>query len=179
MHEHAAAVTAAPLLYAATTALVLSATLFGLRRLLSDWHRLGDRLTPATHVAMGAAMTYTMLVPRVLPAYVGAAALVLVGVTFLHRAHVWAQVWWTAGGSTHGRAPLTPGMTMTMVMAVMFMGAERGSVLLRLALLGCLLGCAAVYARPALEGRGGGAGLGEASTPLVLTAGMAAMLALP
>jgi hypothetical protein len=70
-------------------------------------------------------------------------------------------------------------MTMTMVMALMFMGAERGSVLLRLALLACLLGCAAVYARPALAGRRGGARLGEASTPLVLTAGMVAMLALP
>jgi len=175
MHEHSAAVASAPLLYAATTALVLSATLFGLRHLVSDWHRLGDHLTPATHVAMGGAMTYTMLVPRVLPEYVGAATLVAVGVAFLHRAHVW----WTAGGSPRLRAPLTPGMTMTMVMAVMFLGAERGSVLLRLALLGCLLGCAAVYARPALAGGRDGSGIGEASTPLVLTAGMVAMLALP
>jgi hypothetical protein len=175
MHEHSAAVAAAPLLYAATTGLVLSATLFGLRHLVSDWHRLGDRVTPAAHVAMGAVMTYTMLVPQVLPEYVGTAALVAVGVAFLHR----ARLWWTAGGDPRSRTPLTPGMTMTMVMAVMFMGAERGSVLLRLALLGCLLGCAAVYARPALAGRHHGSGLGAATTPLVLTAGMAAMLALP
>lgn len=176
MHEHAVtAAAAAPMLYAVTTGLVLSATLFGLRHLVSGWHRLGDRVTPGTHVAMGAVMTYTMLMPHVLPEFVGAAALVAVGLAFAHRAHAW----WTAGDGVRTRAPLTPGMTMTMVMAVMFMGAEHGSVLLRLALLGCLLGCAAVYARPALAGRRGAAGLGEAATPLVLTAGMAAMLALP
>ena len=176
MHEHSAsALAAAPLLYAVTMALVLSATLFGLRHLLSDWHRLSDRVTPAVHVAMGAAMTYTMLVPQVLPDVVGAAALVGVGVAFCHRAHAL----WSARGTAYVRAPLTPGMTMTMVMAVMFMGAERGSALLRLALLGCLLGCAVVYARPVLARRDGLAGSVETSTPLVLTAGMTAMLALP
>jgi hypothetical protein len=174
MHEHsAAALSAAPVLYALATGLVLSATLFGLRHLVSHWHRLSDHVTPAAHVAMGAAMTYTMLVPHVLPAFVAAAALVAVGLAFSHRAYAW----WTARGRAPTRAPLTPGMTMTMVMAVMFLGAERGSPLLRLALLGCVLGCAAVYARPALTGRV--SGLGEASTPLALTAGMAAMLALP
>jgi hypothetical protein len=176
MHEHSAsALAATPLLYAVTMGLVLSATLFGLRHLVSDWHRLNDHVTPATHVAMGAAMTYAMAVPQVVPDLVGAAALVAVGLAFCHRAHAW----WTAAGSAYARVPVTPGMTMTMVMAVMFMGAERGSPLLRLALLGCLLGCAVVYARPALSGRVGGAGSGAVSTPLVLTAGMAAMLALP
>jgi hypothetical protein len=176
MHAHSDALAAAPLLYAVTVGLVLSATLFGLRNLVSEWRGRSDHLTPAAHVAMGAAMTCTMLVPQVLPEVVGAVALSTVAVAFCHRALVWLR----ADISVRARAPLTPGMTMTMVMAVMFMGAERGSPLLRLALLGCLLGCAAVYARPALAaGRSGGAGWGQASTPLALTAGMAAMLALP
>jgi len=175
MHEHStAALAATPLLSAVTLGLVLSATLFGLRHLVSDWHRLSDRVTPATHVAMGAAMTYAMLVPQVVPDFVGAAALVAVVLAFCHRAYAW----WTVDESGYARAPVTPGMTMTMVMAVMFMGAERGSPLLRLALLGCLVGCAAVYARPAIAGSVS-AGSGAVSTPLVLTAGMAAMLALP
>lgn len=174
MHEHGAtALTAAPLLYALTTGLVLAATLFGLRHLVSGWNRLSDHVTPAAHVTMGAAMTYTMLVPQVLPRLVGAAALVAVGLAFSQRAYAW----WTARGRAPTRPPVTPGLTMTMVMAVMFLGAERGSPLLRLALLACVLGCAVVYARPVLAGRAGG--LGDASTPLALTAGMAAMLALP
>jgi len=173
MHEHGAtALAQAPLLYAVTTGLVLSATLFGLRHLVSGWRGLSDRVTPAAHVTMGAAMTYTMLVPQVVPRFVGAAALVAVGVAFSQR----AVAWWTARDRAR-RPPVTPGMTMTMVMAVMFLGAERGSPLLRLALLVCVLGCAVVYARPVLAGRAGG--LGEAATPLALTAGMAAMLALP
>lgn len=174
MHDHGAtALAEASLLYAVTTALVLSATLFGLRHLVSGWRGLSDRVTPVAHVTMGAAMSCTMLVPQVVPRFVGAAALVAVGVAFSQR----TVAWWTARGRAPRRPPVTPGMTMTMVMAVMFLGAERGSPLLRLALLVCVLGCAVVYARPVLASRAGG--LGEAATPLALTAGMAAMLALP
>ncbi len=145
MHEHAGtALDAATLLHVAVMCSVLAATLFVCRRLAEDWPRLQDRVTPATHAGMGAAMLYTMLAPPARPVLVGGgAAFALVAGALCRRA--------IGRGLLLGRserASLLATSGTTLVMALMLLVAERGAAV-TVVLLVCLLGCAVVYTRSA------------------------------
>lgn len=179
MHEHlSSAVGAYGWLHILVAGLVLPTTLFALRRLVSDWDRLSDRLTPATHVTMGIAMSCMILAPWVPPSAIGALMLAAVAVAICHR----ALAWWSLESRPTSRGVLdTPALAMMLVMAVMSVGAERDSPALTTAMLGCLVGCAAAYAVPMmrLRQRVDSSKALEVAAPLVLTVGMLGMLAMP
>jgi len=154
--------------------LVLSATLFALRHLVSDWHRLSDRLTPATHVGMGVAMSCMILAPWVPPAIIGVCVLVALAVALCHRTLSWLRS--RVPGARHGLE--TPALAMMLVMAVMTLRTSRESQAMTIAMLGCLLACASAYALPLLK-RDQHAERTPAldlAAPLALTAGMVGML---
>ena len=179
MHEHTGALLSDPsLLHVAVTCAVLAATLFALRQLAGEWARLHDLATPLAQVGMGAAMVYTMLLPQPVPPIVGVAALFVLAAAFCHRALLW---WTSLGAAQQQSALLTPGMVMAVAMALMFLEAQEASVVLRVALLLSLLGCAAVYVRSMVTSRRADDRTEWASggIHLTLTVGMVAMFALP
>jgi hypothetical protein len=183
MHEHAGPGTGAVLLLeVAVLCAVWSVSLFAARRLIADWGRLHDRATPAAHAGMGLAMGSIMLAPTpARPVVVGAAAgFGLLAAAFCRRAVSGRRA---TSASASGARPSYQLATASMaaVMALMVLGAGRGSLVLLLALVGCLLCCAAVYGRAMLrswrgDDRRGWAGAG---TNLTLTASMLAMLTAP
>jgi hypothetical protein len=177
MHGHAGA-GAMVLLEVAVLCAVWSVSLFAVRRLIADWGRLHDRATPVAHTGMGLAMGYTLLAPPpARPVVVGlAAGFALVAAGFCRRA---------VSGRSSAYGPRASYQlataSMAAVMAVMVVGVGRGSSVVVLALVGCLVCCAVVYGRAMLsswhgDDRRGWAGAGA---NLTLTASMVAMLSVP